>query len=97
MTVRFKISQVDRHIDENRHQLQRAEKISPFSAASWQKAWDKHPDLYARESAMFKQRGELQDLRDRVDARAQRRTRAAKTKFEACPTCGHHTVLKVAA
>jgi hypothetical protein len=91
---RFKISQVDRQIDANRRELQRRERINPYSAASWQQAWNKHPDLYSRERSLFSRRGELQELRDRVDARAERRARASvpKAKMAKCPTCGWHSI-----
>ena len=31
-----------------------------MSASSWQAAWDRHPDLHAKERELFRQRGELQ-------------------------------------
>lgn len=93
---RSEIAEVDRQIDANRAEIRSLVKIRPLSAGSWQRAWDKHPDLYARDRALFCRRGELQALRDAADAKAQRRFRAPKIKFTACPTCGSHILREAA-
>jgi hypothetical protein len=58
------IPQIDKDITAIRRQLQRLEKIDTMSAASWQNAWDKHPDLLAKENAFYRERYEAQLVRD---------------------------------
>jgi hypothetical protein len=52
---------IDREIDANRAELQRRELYNnSFDLAiDWQDAWDKHPDLYAREQELYRERGKL--------------------------------------
>ena len=88
-----KISQIDKEITAIGRQLRRLEKINPTSAASWQAAWDKHPDLHAQEKALYRERGEAQQIRDekaskeamrvaRIDNAKQRKESAAKFKAD---------------
>lgn len=69
------IVRIDRKVDAVMAALCTLEVVSPLSAASWQRAWDKHPDLYARHSDLFRQRGEAQRERDAIEGK--RRVRIA--------------------
>jgi predicted transcriptional regulator len=51
------ISRLDRAIKAIHRELRRLEKITTLSAESWQAAWDKHPDLRARENELYRRRG----------------------------------------
>lgn len=82
MTVNQQIALIDKRIDGVRMELfRRVGRFNTMSANSWQLAWDRHPDLYARQSGLFCQRGVLQQVRDAEAERAyradQRRVRAS--------------------
>lgn len=83
---------IDRQIDQVRLALEMLECVKPFSAESWQAAWDKHPELRAQEKELFRQRGEAQ--RDRAAAEHRNAMREARTKrrLNKCPTCGNRTL-----
>lgn len=92
------IAAIDRKINFVRKQLRTPEKIDMYSAASWQDAWDKHPDLHAREKELFSQRGAAQLERDKkaYDAamRVARSERRVARNYRApvanrCTACGH--------
>lgn len=90
-TTAKRISEIDRRIDAIRAELNRREKIDAQSSASWQRAWDRHPDLRAAEIELFRARGHLQIVRDEAAAKmaaAQKRSMRARK----CPTCGHKTM-----
>lgn len=88
------IAQIDKDIRANHKQMRRLEKIDLYSAASWQDAWDKHPDLRAREDALYLERGIAQQARDEAAHKlAMQQARKArhmvkKIKHKKCPTCG---------
>ena len=85
------IPEIDRAINANRKQLRNLERIDLLSAASWQDAWDRHPDLRAIDNELFRQRGNAQRERDEKAFKlAMRPRRHARPKK--CPTCGHHTL-----
>lgn len=90
-TFQSAIRKIDRQIDAIRSELRSriTGKFSPTSAADWQVAWDRHPELRAQETALFRQRGELQLQRDNAwheqEMRAARARRPAKQKQ--CPAC----------
>lgn len=82
--VQAQIRQIDRNIDGIRSALYARGRFDNLSAHGWQLAWDRNPDLHARETELFRQRGELQQQRDalieseyRAEQRRQRRTRRA--------------------
>jgi hypothetical protein len=58
------VPQIDKDINAIHRQMRRLEKIDLTSAASWQDAWDKHPELHERECALYRERGEAQQIRD---------------------------------
>jgi len=58
-TSAMQIRAIDRKIDRIHAKLRKLETIDPMSAESWQAAWDKHPDLHAKEKALYRQRGEV--------------------------------------
>lgn len=60
MTVANLIKAIDRRVGRIHAKLRKLETINLMSAESWQAAWDKHPDLYQKERALYRQRGELQ-------------------------------------
>lgn len=86
------ISEIDRDITTIHKELRRLEKIKPFDAASWQAAWDKHPDLWERERALYRERGAAQKVRDdaayRLAMAGKRSAAARRTRMKKCPTCG---------
>lgn len=91
-SIYTQIAAVDRQIDAVHGQLRTLEKIKPMSAASWQSAWDKHPDLREQERQLYVQRGQLQQERDlheyRDAKKAARRDRMKPAPIEKCSACG---------
>lgn len=73
------IRQIDRHIDGIRMELYRRGCRPGMCASSWQLAWDRNPDLRARNETLFRLRGLAQLERDAQIEREyraeQRRTR----------------------
>ena len=62
---KLQIATIDTLIDENRRALMSRLHVGPAcSAQAWQNAWDRCPDLYARERELFCQRGDAQEARD---------------------------------
>lgn len=86
------IAQIDRQISQIHFGLEVLETIDPFSAASWQAAWDKHPEMQAQERELYRQRGVAQLERDNQEHRAakaaERQVRAQIARRRPCPTCG---------
>lgn len=85
-----RISKVDQQIDAIHAELNQLEKINRLSAASWQRAWDRHPALRSSEQELFRVRGHLQTERDEAAAKmatAQKRS----LRLRKCPTCGQKT------
>ena len=77
-----KIPQIDKEITAIHRQMKRLEKIDLTSAASWQDAWDKHPDLHAQERALYRERGEAQQVCDaKATKEATRVARIDSAKF----------------
>lgn len=75
------IDGIDRKINVVRWALHiRSPLINTLSARSWQDAWDRHPNLRAQETELFRQRGIAQQVRDEAIntewKSQQRRTRA---------------------
>ena len=58
--LKTQIKVIDRKVDAIHRKMRRLETIDLYSAASWQAAWDKHPDLYSQEVELYRQRGNLQ-------------------------------------
>lgn len=92
------ISRIDMEIGVVRRELRRREvlarrPLNDLSAASWQLAWDRNPDLHEREVHLCRQRGMAQQARDARVHRAwvkQSRRKPAKRSIAAvCPACGH--------
>lgn len=51
------VGDIDRDIEDNRSELAKREpKLDVLSVDSWQRAWDRHPDLYARDQALHEER-----------------------------------------
>lgn len=62
------ISQIDRKIDGIRTEVcRRTLLMNIFSSESWQRAWDRHPELRARQNELFRQRGIAQQERDATE------------------------------
>lgn len=80
MTEVQQIRLIDKRIDGIRLEMFRRTRVSIFDAGSWQLAWDRNPDLHARSEELFRQRGELQQVRD---AKAEREFRAAQRRLRA--------------
>ena len=85
------IASIDRQIDQVRLALQTLEPVRIYSAGSWQAAWDRHPELRAREDELFTQRGALQQQRDAAAHKAAARTKRQRQPTK-CPTCGCRTL-----
>lgn len=58
--LKTQIKAIDRKVNAIHRQMRSLETIDLESSASWQAAWDKHPDLHAEEKQLYRQRGELQ-------------------------------------
>lgn len=63
------IREIDQDIDTNRAELRRREPAlrrgrAALDACRWQIAWDRHADLYERERALFRERGQAKLIRD---------------------------------
>jgi hypothetical protein len=88
MSPRERIGQIDKQIDAIHRQIIALE--NPASTpASWQRAWDRHPDLREQETALFRQRGLIQIERDQLEAK---RLWAKPIRAKKCPTCHQHTL-----
>lgn len=61
MTPQQQINQIDKNITAIHHYMRQLEKIDPFSAVSWQAAWDKHPDLRQKVNEFLHRRDCLRD------------------------------------
>lgn len=84
------ISRLDQAIDANRLALCVLEGRKLVNVAHWGNAWDRHPDLRARDIELFRQRGVAQQERDTKEWK--RKPRLAKPKK--CPTCGCRTLVE---
>ncbi len=93
---RQKISEIDKRIDLNRRAMIARLRFRPDrSAAAWQRAWDKCPDLWAVEQQLYRLRGALQIERDTADElkfRQERRQKRRTLHAKKCPTCGSYTL-----
>jgi hypothetical protein len=59
------INLIDKRIDGVRLELfRRVGRFNTFCSWGWQLAWDRNPDLHARQTDLYRQRGELQQIRD---------------------------------
>ena len=58
------IPKIDKDINAIHRQMRHLEKIDTSSAASWQDAWEKHPDLHEQKRALYRERGAAQQIRD---------------------------------
>lgn len=89
-----KVSQIDHEITAIHKVIRKLERIDLYSAASWQAAWDKHPELRERETELFRRRGFAQLERDEKAAKialaAARKARYRRPRK--CPTCGQHSI-----
>lgn len=96
------IAQIDRRVDGIRLEVfRRGNRFFMHDTWGWQLAWDRHPDLHERQTALYRQRGQLQLVRDREIEREyqaeQRRQRAAeraairKTVLKRCDACGEYS------
>lgn len=81
------IVQLDLKIDAIRTGLKSEVKIDPLSAVSWQRAWNKYPELRERERDLFRQRGEAQIDRNLLDAKVGARNSRPARKSK-CHHCG---------
>lgn len=90
----YKIRFIDHQIDTIHSRLRSMERISALSAASWQRAWDKHPDLQQEERRLFLIRAELRaaqlEKEERGHRKRQRAERAAYRRQPKthCVACG---------
>jgi hypothetical protein len=85
MTPTQRIAAIDRRIDGVRLELfRRGCRFNTMSAHGWQIAWDRHPDLGARNDFLYRLRGLAQLDRDAEIERTyradQRRARAARRR-----------------
>lgn len=96
------ISRIDMEIGVVRRELRRRElrlrrPLNDLSAASWQAAWDRNPDLYERNNELCRQRGIAQQARDARAHRAwvqqNRRKPVKRAAAAVCATCGQTAVL----
>lgn len=90
MSPREQISQIDKQIDAVHRELLSFGRFNTLSAADWQAAWDKHPDLRTRDLDLYRQRGVAQDASNALlAAAAMKAARAARfPRSHKCPTCG---------
>lgn len=91
------INRIDMEIGVVRRELRKRgliarRPLNDLSAASWQAAWDRNPDLHEREVELNRQRGIAQQARDARAHRAwvqqSRRKPAKRAAATVCPTCG---------
>lgn len=86
---RVTISKLDVEITGVTRELRKRERIDRLSSASWQAAWDKHPDLHTRHSDLYRQRGEAQlQYAEQEAVRATMRARSAMpARAKPCSHC----------
>lgn len=79
-TPHQQIALIDRQIDVTRWELHlRCPLIDTLSAASWQAAWDRNPQISARSDELYRQRGIAQQARDEAEHKTwQAQQRAAR-------------------
>lgn len=82
------IAAIDKEITQIHRQLQAIEHINPMSAASWERAWVKHPELREREKALFIQRANAKIEADEKAYQALVRGNRRQPRLKKCPTCG---------
>lgn len=84
------IASIDEQINANRAELLARCTRKPGTWQTWGYAWARHPDLHQREQDLFRQRGEAQVERDRLDSKAAiraERSAARQYRQKKCPTC----------
>jgi hypothetical protein len=92
--VRNAIREIDREIDANRAELLSRCTRKPKHWLTWGHAWRRNPDLAEHDRKLFRQRGELQVIRDHMEARSASAKAAAETrrhlsrKPKMCLACG---------
>ena len=93
------IRSLDKRIDANRRVLQnRAGLLACRSLEDVQAAWNAHPELYAVECDLFRQRGQAQLQRDMLQAeRARRDAHRAVRTLPKCKACGGSGLAKAVA
>lgn len=99
-TAQQTINQIDALIDGNRRSLMSRLHFNPdCSSRAWQTAWDRCPDLRARENQLYSQRYDAQVSRDKEINAAhkaeQRKNRTVERKAAArieCHTCHAFTL-----
>ena len=52
--LKTQIREIDRKVDAIHRKMRTLETIDLYSAASWQAAWDKHPDLHSQEAELYR-------------------------------------------
>ncbi len=96
MNPYIQINRIDAEITAVQNRLCQLETVDEMDAGSWQAAWDRHPNLYARHSDLYRQRGVAQLERDNLEYKARikaaRSTRYVARKTTNCPTCGFATL-----
>lgn len=82
--VKADIRQIDRRIDGIRLEIyRRIGRFNTQSCLAWQAAWERCPDLQARDRDLYEQRGHLQTERDAAlerEYRAEQRQSRKQTR-----------------
>jgi hypothetical protein len=83
--LKTQIREIDRKVDAIHRKMRRLETIDPYSAASWQAAWDKHLDLHSQEVELYRQRGGIQAQIAQAEYEATRKRRPARKPLKLYP------------
>src|SRR5450756_84496 len=89
-TVLEQIRIVDAKINGGRRELLRRSPGNIFSCQHWGFAWERHPDLRAREDALNERRWAAMEVRDAIllrEARAAERRRHASARNSVLKRC----------
>lgn len=78
--MQTEIQIIDQQIDAVHAALVGRVKCMPQGYVGWENAWRRNPDLRARETALFRARGEAQERRDAALAKAARDERARQSR-----------------
>jgi hypothetical protein len=95
--LKTQIKVIDRKVDAIHRKMRRLETIDLYSAASWQAAWDKHPDLHSQEAELYRQRGNLQAQIAQAEYEATRKQKRTRKPLKLYPASinGKHFMVTI--
>ena len=95
--LKTQIREIDRKVDAIHRKMRTLETIDLYSAASWQAAWDKHPDLHSQEAELYRQRGGIQAQIAQAEYDATRKQKRTRKPLKLYPATvnGKHVMVTI--